>query len=99
VPRRLIGRIINGEYVNLEHLELDPGPTALPKYGEGSDYFKGAKPSHLKTLDNRQLFMASNRIYDTLAEGRGTKEEISHARDAYDATIREARSRRASLHD
>ena len=96
--RRLIGRVIDGKYVNLEGTDQEAGPKALPKYGEGSDYFKGAKPSHLKTLDNRQLYMAANRLYTTLEEGRGTKEEMSNAHSAYDATIREARARRSSLH-
>ena len=99
MTRRLIGRVIDGQYVNLEGTDREAGPKALPKYGEGADYFKGARPSQLKELDNRQLFQASNRLYTTLSEGRGTREEISNAHSAYDATIREARARRASLHD
>jgi hypothetical protein len=99
MARRLIGRIIDGQYVNLEGTDQEAGPKALPKYGEGADYFKGVRPSELKNLDNRQLFQASNRLYTTLEEGRGTKEELSNAHSAYDATIREARARRATLHD
>ena len=99
MPRRLIGRVIDGQYVNLEHLDAEPGPVALPKYGEGADYYKGVKPTQLKELDNRQLFTAANRLYNTLSEGRGTRDELAGAHDAYASTIREAKSRRATLHD
>lgn len=100
MPRRLIGRItLDHEYVNLETAGLSPGPVALPKYGEGADYYKGVKPSDLKLLDNRQLFMAYNRLALVLDEGRGTKEELANAWDAHTAILREAKSRRTSLHD
>jgi hypothetical protein len=100
MPRRLIGKItLEHEYVNLEASGLSPGPVALPKYGEGADYFKGVKPSDLKLLDNRQLYLAFNRVCLTLDEGRGTKEELDNALDACAAIIREAKSRRTTLHD
>jgi hypothetical protein len=99
MPRLLIGRIKPEGYVNLERSGLSPGPVALPKYGEGAEYFKGVSPSMLKLLDNRQLFLAFNRLQLTLSEGRGTIEELDNARDAYAAIIREAKSRRSSLHD
>lgn len=99
MSRRLIGRVIDGEYVNLEHLDADPGPVALPKYGEGADYYKGSRPSELKTLDNRQLFTVANRLYNTLSEGRGTRDELANGHSAYEAVIKEAKGRRASLHD
>lgn len=99
MTRRLIGRIVNGEYVRMDGQQIEPTPTKLPRYGEGADYFKGVRPSQLKTLDNRQLYTAANRIYTTLEEGRGTKEEIAKANEAYSEITREARARRASLHD
>jgi hypothetical protein len=98
--RKLIARItLEHEYQNVEHLALAPGPVALPKYGEGADYFKGVKPSDLKLLDNRQLFLAFNRLCLTLDEGRGTKEELAHAWESYEACIHEAKSRRSTLHN
>ena len=98
--RKLIGRItLEHEYVNLEASGIAPGPVALPKYGEGADYYKGTKPSDLKLLDNRQLYLAFNRLCLTLDEGRGTKEELANAWDAYTAILREAKSRRSTLHD
>lgn len=100
MPRRLIAKItLNHEYQNVEHLGLSPGPIALPKYGEGADYWKGVRPSELKLLDNRQLFLVFNRLCLTLDEGRGTKEELANAWETYESVIREARSRRATLHD
>jgi hypothetical protein len=100
MPRRLIAKItLDHEYVNLEALNLAPGPVALPKYGEGSDYFKGAAPSDLKVLDNRQLFMVFNRLCLTLSEGRGMPDELAKSWETYDAIIQEAKSRRATLHD
>lgn len=99
--RKLIGRITleDHTYHNFEHSGLLPGPVALPKYGEGADYYKGVKPSDLKLLDNRQLYMAFNRLCLILDEGRGMKEELDNAWDAYTAIIREAKSRRSTLHD
>jgi hypothetical protein len=100
MPRRLIARIdIDHHYVNVDGFGIAPGPVALPKYGEGADYFKGVKPSDLKLLDNRQLYLAFNRVCLTLDEGRGTKEELNNALDACAAIIREAKSRRTTLHD
>ncbi len=100
MPRRLISRItLEHEYVNLETSGLAPGPVALPKYGEGADYWKGAAPSDLKLLDNRQLFLVANRLALTLDEGRGMKDELDRARESYAAVLREAKSRRSSLHD
>lgn len=100
MPRRLISRItLAHEYVNLEASGLSPGPVALPKYGEGADYYKGVAPSDLKLLDNRQLFMAFNRLCLILDEGRGTKEELANAWDAHNAILREAKSRRSTLHE
>src|ERR1700689_4078439 len=100
MPRRLIGKItLEHEYVNLETSGLAPGPAALPKYGEGADYWKNAKPSDMKLLDNRQLFMVFNRLSLLLSEGRGMKEELANAWETFEAVIREAKSRRATLHD
>jgi hypothetical protein len=98
--RKLIAKIdIDHHYVNVDGFGIAPGPVALPKYGEGADYWKGAKPSELKLLDNRQLFMVFNRLCLTLDEGRGTKEELANAWETYEAVIREAKSRRTTLHD
>ncbi len=98
--RKLVSRItLEGHYENVEALNLSPGPVALPKYGEGADYFKGAAPSDLKLLDNRQLFMVANRLALLLDEGRGTKEELANAYETYYTVIHEAKSRRSSLHD
>jgi hypothetical protein len=87
---------VGDRYVRMEG---KPAPIKPPRYGEGSDYYKGVKPSHLKTLDNRELYTAANRIYTTLSEGRGTAEEIARASEAYAEVTREARARRATLHD
>jgi hypothetical protein len=98
--RKLIGRItLEHEYVNLENSGQTPGPVALPKYGEGADYWKGAAPSDLKLLDNRQLFLVANRLAILLDEGRGMKEELDRAYESYAAVLHEAKSRRSTLHD
>lgn len=106
--RKIISRIVGDKYIRYDENgngydengnAVTPIPVRRTGYGEGTDYFHGATPSSLKQLDNRQLFMAANRLHTTLSEGRGTSTEISHARDAYDSIIREARGRRATLHD
>jgi hypothetical protein len=98
MSRTVIGRIINGKYTRMS--DATPLPSRGPVYGEGSkDYFRGVTPSQLRTLDNQQLYEAASRIHMTLSERRGTTEELAHASDAYATTVREARSRRATLHD
>lgn len=80
-----------------EWVDLDAtreGSVRGPKYGEGSDWFKGAKPSDLKNLDDRQLYMSANRLYMSLEERRGSASEQNNAAEAYSAVIKEARSRR-----
>ena len=100
MSRRLVGRIVDGPYQDLEGLDVDGAPSIHCRFGpERTDPFSGVKPSDLAKLDNRQLYMAANRLYDSLAQGRGTREEVGHDRDAYDSIIREARGRRATLHD
>jgi hypothetical protein len=98
--RKLIARIdIDHHYINVEGLGIAPGPVALPRYGEGADYWKNAKPSDMKLLDNRQLFMVFNRLSLLLSENRGMPHELANAWETFEAVIREAKSRRATLHD
>ena len=100
MSRRVIGRIIDGHYVDLEASEIDGTPGIHARTGpERSDYFAGVTPSKLKELSGPALYMADRRIYDTIVSNRGTASELANARDAHDAIIREARGRRASLHD
>jgi hypothetical protein len=95
----VVGRIIGGVYVRVGD-DATPTGSKGALYGDGSrDYFRGVRPSMLKELDNRQLHSAAKRLYTTLSEQRGTTEELANATDAYDATIREARGRRATLHE
>jgi hypothetical protein len=100
MSRRLIGRIVDGQYQDMESLDVDGAPSIRCRFGpERTDPFSGVKPSDLRQLDGRQLFMAANRLYDSLAQGKGTRGDIDNDRSAYDSIIREARGRRATLHD
>lgn len=87
----IVGVIRNGRYhrVALEH--------GAPIKDHARDYFKGVAPSDLGRLDERQLYVAADRIHASLEGGTGTREEIAHAAEALDACYVERRRRRMTI--
>lgn len=95
--RRVVGRIINGEYVRVDEVR-DESPEARQRYGaERTDYFAGVSPSDLARLDNRQLFLATSRLFEH--RFTGSPMQRAYMAEAYHACVVEARKRRATLHD
>lgn len=92
---RLIGIIRNGEYIRVESDESGSPSIAIRHGSERTDYFNGVRPSHLRELDNRQLYMAAERLFEH--RFTGTSAERARAAEAYNAIKIEARSRRATL--
>jgi hypothetical protein len=85
--RRRIGRIVSGEYQKVDE----------EVFHQPSDYFHGVAPSDLARLDERQLFLASDRLHESVASGVGTKEERAWAAEALKETYRERYRRRATI--
>lgn len=95
--RRVVGRIVNGEYVRVDEMR-DESPEIRVRHGpERTDYFDGVAPSHLARLDNRQLFLAASRLFEH--QFTGSPMQIANMLEAYHQCVVETRRRRATLHD
>jgi hypothetical protein len=62
-----------------------------------SDYFRGVAPSDLGRLDARQLYLASERLHESVVSGTGTPEERAGASEALNAVYSERRKRRQTI--
>lgn len=94
--RRVIGRIVGGEYVRVNEIVEEP-PEARIRYGsERTDYFAGVAPSMLGRLSNQQLFMAASRLFEH--RFTGNRQQQAFMMEAYNACVHEAKKRRMTLH-
>lgn len=87
----VIGRIRNGRY---ERVEEERG---APIKDLEHDYYKGVAPSDLARLDNRQLYLAAERLHESVAYEVGSPSEQAHAAEALNAVYHERRARRATI--
>ncbi|HEV3129596.1 MAG TPA: hypothetical protein VGY32_11470 [Solirubrobacteraceae bacterium] len=87
----IVGIIRNGEYVRVEQ------ERGAPVKDLSRDYYKGVKPSDLGRLDERQLYVASDRLHESVVNEVGTREERANAAEALHACYRERYRRRATI--
>jgi hypothetical protein len=84
----IVGRIVSGRYVRVEE---DGKPRG------GADYFHGVKPSDLVQLDGRQLYLAAERLHETVNGGVGSKAEHAQASEALHQCYAERARRRSTI--
>jgi hypothetical protein len=63
----------------------------------GPDYFRGVAPSDLARLDARQLYVAAERLHESVEAGSGTSAERAGASEALNAVYTERRRRRQTI--
>jgi hypothetical protein len=76
---------------------VDEEVASSPSKNPAKDYYKGVKPSDLSRLDNRQLYVAADRLHESIISGVGTAEERAGANEAYHEVVVERRRRRQTL--
>lgn len=87
----IVGIIRNGRYLRVEQ------ERGAPVKDLSRDYYKGVKPSQLGRLDERQLYLAAERLHEHVVNEVGSREEVAHASEALHACYRERYRRRATI--
>lgn len=72
-------------------------PRTRVQFLDGGDYFKGVKPSDLRKLSDRDLFLAGCRLAERVDHPVGTPQEMALCAEALAAVYAEAKARRTTL--
>lgn len=97
MSRRLIGRIVGDRYIRFEDTDEEGAPSIKVRYGpERDDFFGGVAPSELKQLGNVELYRVADKLF---SHRNDLGPNADRMREAYSTVIKEAKSRRATLHD